>query len=189
LRQASSEIGNVTEMIRAIAFKTNLLALNAAIEAAQAGEMGAGFGVVAGEVKNLATAAADATSQIDSRVAAMKNHVQNVGASMTEVSSIIGRICGMQENISGAVQEQTSTTRSIALNIQETATGCRGGASRQGMHAMALQLSSLAEDLEKLCHNEAEETPSPGTWQEDKERIQSAAGLTGSQPNRRRRLT
>ena len=53
LKNAALEIGNVTEIIKQIAEKTNLLALNATIEAASAGEAGKGFAVVAGEIKEL----------------------------------------------------------------------------------------------------------------------------------------
>lgn len=151
LQSASIEIGKVTGMIRGIAFKTNLLALNAAVEAAHAGEFGAGFSVVADEVKKLSHSAAEFTTEIDARTAAMSTQVDNVTAAMTGVISIIRRIRGMQETIVVAVREQTATTEQIAASITETATGCRGDTSRQGIHAMSLQLSSLAEDLESLC--------------------------------------
>jgi methyl-accepting chemotaxis protein len=151
LHGASSEIAKATDMIRTIAFKTNLLALNAAVEAAHAGQFGAGFGVVAGEVKNLARATAEFTAEIDARVAAMRDQVENVTGAMAGVASIIQRIRGMQDTIAAAVKEQTATTGQIAASIDETATGCRGDSSRRGIHAMALQLAGLAEDLESLC--------------------------------------
>src|SRR5256885_11075360 len=57
------EIGDVVNLIRHIAGKTNLLALNATIEAARAGETGRGFAVVASEVKSLAVQTAKATDR------------------------------------------------------------------------------------------------------------------------------
>ena len=71
LGETSREIGQIVDLITAIAKQTNLLALNAAIEAARAGEQGKGFAVVADEVKKLAEQTTSAADQI-------KNMIQTI---------------------------------------------------------------------------------------------------------------
>ena len=68
LAQTANKIGEVVELISGIAEQTNLLALNATIESARAGEAGKGFAVVAGEVKQLASQTAKATSEISQQI-------------------------------------------------------------------------------------------------------------------------
>lgn len=60
IRAASLKIANVMQTIDDIAYRTNLLAINASIEAAHAGDAGRGFGIVANEIRDLATKSAEA---------------------------------------------------------------------------------------------------------------------------------
>src|SRR5215475_6284944 len=101
LRSSSGEIGNVVNLIAAIAKQTNLLALNAKIEAARAGGAGRGFAVVADEVKALSVETQRATDEI----AAVKR--------ITEVIEAIQPVFGA---VAAAAVEQTATTNELARN-------------------------------------------------------------------------
>ena len=66
---AIGEIGNIATVIGGISDETNLLSLNAAIIAAQAGEHGKAFAVVADQVKTLARRTTASTKEIERLIA------------------------------------------------------------------------------------------------------------------------
>ena len=76
----------VSTMIQAIASQTNLLAMNAAIEAAHAGESGAGFAVVAGEVRNLAESAGSQAKEFAVTLKAIKDSIDAIADSVDSVN-------------------------------------------------------------------------------------------------------
>jgi methyl-accepting chemotaxis protein len=84
LQEHSRRVGDIVELIQAIADQTNLLALNAAIEAARAGEAGRGFAVVADEIKALAEQATESTREVAKVVERMVDQVDHVQAAMFE---------------------------------------------------------------------------------------------------------
>jgi methyl-accepting chemotaxis protein len=113
LAESSAKIGNVVQVITAIAKQTNLLALNATIESARAGEAGKGFAVVASEVKDLATETGKATEDVGSLIAAIQTDAENVVESLAAIGTIVGQINETQTMISSVLTEQAAVTRDI----------------------------------------------------------------------------
>ncbi len=81
LAKIIQEIGDKTEVIDEIVFKTQLLSFNASVEAERAGEHGRGFAVVAQEVGNLAQMSGGAATEI---AAIVKNSIREAEAVSTE---------------------------------------------------------------------------------------------------------
>ena len=134
----AKEVKNIAESIKGIAFQTNLLALNAAVEAARAGQAGAGFSVVAQEMRSLSKNSENATKQITTLVglfeakmksvtAALHDSVENVekgkqaignvSAHMKELESNIHRSSQNITSIVDAIGEQNSATASVSDGI------------------------------------------------------------------------
>lgn len=67
LSEAMSDLRQISLQIKQLARRTNMVALNASVEASRAGEHGAGFMVVAQEVRQLATQSGDAANKMMSR--------------------------------------------------------------------------------------------------------------------------
>lgn len=77
------ELTPLAELISGIARQTNLLAINAAIEAARAGPAGAGFKVVADEVRHLSSQTAQAAEQIGRGIRDLARQQTEVARSTT----------------------------------------------------------------------------------------------------------
>jgi methyl-accepting chemotaxis protein len=123
LSEAGSQIGDIVKVITSIAEKTNLLALNATIEAARAGEAGAGFAVVANEVKELATQTAEATKHVAGRIEAIQMGTTQAVNAIATIGKIIEQISGIAATIATAVEQQSATTSEMSRNIDQAARG------------------------------------------------------------------
>jgi phosphate/phosphite/phosphonate ABC transporter binding protein len=80
----SEEIGKILSVIDEITDQTTLLALNAAILAAQAGEHGKGFSVVADEIKDLAERTSFSTHEIAGLIQGVQQEVKDAINAMNE---------------------------------------------------------------------------------------------------------
>ncbi|CCE11868.1 putative methyl-accepting chemotaxis protein [Bradyrhizobium sp. STM 3843] len=123
LSSAAEKIGNIVQLIQAIASQTNLLALNATIEAARAGDAGKGFAIVASEVKNLASQTAQATEQIASQIATIQSATGDTVSAITQFEATVREIAEISNAIAAAIEEQGAATGEIARNVEEAASG------------------------------------------------------------------
>lgn len=101
-------IGDVVRVIQEITEKTNLLALNASIIAAQAGQHGRSFAVVAREIKALANRTAASTKQISEQIRGVQDETARATSAMVHGTTAVNE--GFQVAIAagdalGAIRE------------------------------------------------------------------------------------
>jgi methyl-accepting chemotaxis protein len=134
------EIGNIIASVNAIAEQSKILAVNASIEAAKAGEYGAGFAVVAQEVKDLAQQSKEATEQITKTLTGIRHAIEqmvsyaaagerrtddgvkmvaNAGAIVNDLSEAIRENSDLANGIFTAITQQTLGLTQIAAAIEE----------------------------------------------------------------------
>ena len=162
IKASSDNVSKIIKTIDEIAFQTNILALNAAVEAARAGEAGAGFAVVAEEVRSLAqrsaTAAKETAQMIEASVAqsargveangkvaiqidTVANKSRAVRESLTEIVTKVREVDALVSTIATASKEQTAGLEQISVAMtqmdQVTQTNAAG----------AEEAASAAEEL------------------------------------------
>ena len=123
LASTAQKIGDVVTLIRDIAGQTNLLALNATIEAARAGESGRGFAVVASEVKSLAVQTAKATEEIAGQIAAVQASTTSAVEAIRRIAERMREIDEHTCAVAASVEEQSTATGQISLNVSGAAQG------------------------------------------------------------------
>ncbi len=140
LGERSFEIGKILNVIDDVAEQTNLLALNAAILAAQAGEHGKGFSVVAAQIRDLSERTGRSTKEIATLIKSVQSEVANASRSMTDGSRIVeggvtlahdaGRALNnildsstksseMNKEIANATRDQAAGSENVARSVEK----------------------------------------------------------------------
>ncbi|WP_017814587.1 MULTISPECIES: methyl-accepting chemotaxis protein [Paenibacillus] len=109
----SSSVTQITGLIREISEQTNLLGLNAAIEAARAGEAGAGFSVVAQEVRKLSVDAKQATGQIEDSLNDIRSAIVQMEGDISQISSSSTQQAQLVVNFQEALQNMSTISAEI----------------------------------------------------------------------------
>jgi methyl-accepting chemotaxis protein len=182
LEQRQSQIKQVVSTIRNISDQTHLLALNASIEAAGAGEYGARFRVVAGEVKALADNAVMASRQINEILGHVEEHIQKAAGAAEnghqamqdalttahQSGEVLRQLVVSIYQNSGEIEQIEQAVRQMSDQVREInfATNQQYNASNQALEALhgvgtvasqnasgSLEVIKSTHYLEELSHD------------------------------------
>lgn len=155
LEEHSGQIREISTLIRELGEQTHLLALNAAIEAAGAGQYGERFGVVAGEVKNLADRSVTASQAVNTTLGRLQEQILRATATVAEGQQEMGEavkvaeeagtvITRLIEAISSSAKE-ASQIEKLVLVMRELSQGITLATSQQSSAS-----SQMVETLQEI---------------------------------------
>jgi methyl-accepting chemotaxis protein/methyl-accepting chemotaxis protein-1 (serine sensor receptor) len=156
---SSKQIGKALELIESIAFQTNILALNASVEAARAGVAGAGFSVVADEVRSLAQRCAEASKSISALVgkslddsARGRSCIQRVVGSNDQTTEVFVKVKVLIDQLGSNSKGQAGSVDQIAnaMHHIEQATQSNAAIAEENS-AASYELTSQSEALRSVA--------------------------------------
>ena len=148
IKASSNDIAKIIKSIDEIAFQTNILALNAAVEAARAGEAGAGFAVVAEEVRNLAQRSAQSAKETAAKIEVAISKSENGVTISAKVAQSLGEIVEKARKVDALVAEiaTASSEQHQGISQVNTAVGQMDKIT-QSNASSAEETASAAEEL------------------------------------------
>jgi methyl-accepting chemotaxis protein len=182
----SEEIGNILVVIDEITDQTALLSLNAAILAAQAGDHGKGFSVVANEIKDLAERTALSTKEIDNLIKSVREEVNESVVAMEEGMETVAVGIGSAKESASALKKILGSSRqssemadSIRRATEEQASAAKyvTESTERVRSMVGLIARATAEQTRGVTHIiEAAEKIRDASYQADRATEQQAKG-------------
>ncbi|MFV8754023.1 methyl-accepting chemotaxis protein [Nannocystaceae bacterium ST9] len=157
--QAAS-VGQLLDLIREIADRSDLLALNGSLEATRVGEAGRGFALVAAEMRRLAERVTQTVGDVRERVVEIKTAGSNTVVVAEDSRKLAEQTASAARQISQVTHRQSRETELAAQTVHEI-TGvviATAGATSQ-TRAAAEGLREQAERLERLTRQFTLRTP------------------------------
>lgn len=97
----------ITDLIKSISRQTNLLGLNASIEAARAGQHGAGFNIVAQEVRKMSQETSQATENIEGSLKNIHQNLENLQQNMGQINGATNEQAQLVQDFSEIIEQLT----------------------------------------------------------------------------------
>jgi methyl-accepting chemotaxis protein len=150
LRDQSTEIKKILDIITGINEQTDLLAINAAIEAARVGEQGRGFAVVADEIRNLAVETKRSSQIVENLILEINKTIQELSVLLTSererttesnelaaqteqrftgIVNAVDLVTDMISRINKAATNQSTNTKELVKQVEQIAQVAAGTAS------------------------------------------------------------
>jgi methyl-accepting chemotaxis protein len=159
LQRSVGQISQILNVIEEVANRTNLLSLNAAIIAAQAGEHGAGFTVVADEIRELAERTRGSTKEIGTIIKAVQSGSKQAVSKMHQgVAKVTDNVRLAQDAAQSLEKIVDSATRSYEMATRiSRSLGEQSHASRR-LHEVTSRMSDHISEINRATREQAKGT-------------------------------
>ncbi len=118
MKHKINAVAGIAEQLSSIALKTTLLSLNASVEASHAGEAGAGFSVVATEMKSLSESSDKFADQVADAVRDLLVEVDNTAKEFKGTTDAIERTEDTMNNLNDGFEKLTKRFEKLYENIE-----------------------------------------------------------------------
>ncbi len=184
--EAGKKVSEKLKIVNSIATQTTILALNAAVEAARAGKNGAGFQVIAGEVKRLAEVSKDAAAEINIITSKNLSQAENVNKLVQSIMPSVEKTSGLVNQISLASADQSNGIVHVKQAVDELIEVSQENASAaEEMAASSSELQKQANELIEMVSFFKIKTKTNvifGKTQKNKEKINKVIRLWKKNP-------